>query len=105
MVNGKMYQTITLPAGHYIFSGTHFPEFIQNYCGPDMGFIVVAKGESIPDKNQLSTAIAYHDTFDDPSVEFTLDTETKLSVGSADRYTTCFRVYQSFFDQSGIGYS
>ena len=81
MVNGKMYQTITLPAGHYIFSGTHFPEFIQNYCGPDMGFIVVAKGESIPDKNQLSTAIAYHDTFDDPSVEFTLDTETKLSVG------------------------
>lgn len=81
IVNGKMYQTFTLPAGHYIFSGTHFSVFFPSLCAPGCGHIVVAKGDIIPDKNQLSTSIGYNDTYEDASVEFRLTEQTKIAVG------------------------
>ena len=80
--NGKIRQTTTLPAGKYLLSATPFDEFIKNYWGGHgTCYLVIAKGGEIPDKEALDSAIAYSDTYSDASVQFTLDSETEVTLG------------------------
>lgn len=87
IADGKIYQTVTLPAGRYLLSATPFDEFLKNYWGGDETcYIVVAKGQDIPVKADLSSAIAYSDTYRDPSVQFSLDADTEVTIGFLFNY-------------------
>lgn len=87
ITDGKMYQTTTLPAGRYLLSATPFDEFLSNYWGGnETCYLVVAKGREIPGKASLASAVAYSDTFKDASVQFTLDTETEITIGFLFNY-------------------
>lgn len=89
IVDGKMYQTTTLPAGRYLLSATPFDEFFSNYWGGnETCYLVVAKGKDIPGKTGLESTVAYSDTFKDASVQFTLDAETELTIGFLFNYPT-----------------
>jgi hypothetical protein len=82
--NGKVYQTITLPAGTYEFSlGT--AGFYETWNGrDDEGFIVVAKGNTIPDYETFkTTSLGWTDFngFRQTAVAFNLTEETTVSLG------------------------
>lgn len=94
IVNGKIYQTMTLPAGDYqytlSFAGGN-PQTSNN--GTDPRFIVVAAGKSLPDVADINTSLA-HASFVgiDPNtgsvmVEFTLAQSTEVTVGVLANFT------------------
>lgn len=77
--NGKIYQTMTLPAGTYTFDASNF-----DWQGTkDPSYIVVAPGkDTIPDYgNVVGNTEIYSTLFTAPAVTFTLATETKVTVG------------------------
>ena len=71
----KLYQTITLPAGHYVFGF----EQISSVRDDD-SYIVVAEGVTIPDTEFIAEALAIA-KFSSGEVAFTLGKETTVSVG------------------------
>lgn len=81
IVDGKMSQTITLPAGRYLFSATPYDVFVPLWGGNNTCHIIVAKGKQLPGKGDLASAIGYSDTIVDASVIFTLDAETEITLG------------------------
>jgi hypothetical protein len=93
ILNGKIYQTFTIPAGkyQYIFSfGGGNPE--AGNSGDDPRYIIVAKGEGLPDISNLSTALASASlagvsSSEEKSVEFTIDEPTKISLGVVVNWT------------------
>lgn len=73
--NHKLYQTITLPAGHYVFGIKQ-----QSSVRDDESFIVVAEGNTIPDTENIAEALSTA-TLTEGEVAFTLAKETTVSVG------------------------
>ncbi|MFF5380638.1 DUF4998 domain-containing protein [Pedobacter suwonensis] len=53
IINGKIYQTVTLPAGNYIFQVNNYTEAL------DPVYVVVASGNTLPDISSLSTALSF----------------------------------------------
>lgn len=80
IVDGKVFQTITLPPGKYTFDGS-----IDwwNNGGQNQVYLVAAAGVSIPNTSDLHTAIGYKMVDNDSDVQFsfTLSQKTTLSVG------------------------
>ena len=87
IINGKIYQTFTLPAGRYqyVFSyGGGNPTASNN--GSDPRYMTVAAGNTLPDVENISTAIAAASlagvsNSGSRSVEFTLDQPTEVALG------------------------
>lgn len=92
ILNGKLYQTFTLPEGKYTFSfffgnGSSTGNGAVSNNGSDPRFIAAAAGEGLPDVDDLSTsALAYsslvgvaREKFQ--SITFTLEEETEVSMG------------------------
>lgn len=74
--NFKIYQTVTLPAGHYVF-GVDNPDVIN---GVD-NYIVVAKGQGLPDlKDMKKTAIA-NAHINTRYADFAVYQDTEVSLG------------------------
>lgn len=71
----KLYQTITLPAGHYVF-GVKQKVAMQD----DNSYIVVAEGNTIPDTEDITEALASA-KFTEGEVSFTVSKETEVTVG------------------------
>lgn len=85
IVNGKIYQTLTLPAGSYNFIAT--VSNIDN--SPEATYVTVATGVTLPDISDIGTALASTRLIDnsqngkDVSVSFELSNETIVSLGFA----------------------
>jgi hypothetical protein len=93
IVNGKLYQTLDLPAGTYKFTMSLAGEnpIISNN-GNDPRYIAAAVGETLPDIANLNTALASTNfaglTNDKAtSIEFTLAAPTKVSAGFVVSFT------------------
>lgn len=93
IINGKIYQTFTLPAGTYQYKFSFGGENpLKSNNGSDPRFIVAAVGETLPDVESIDNSLA-HATLVDVSVddavtvEFTLDQETTVSVGLVINWT------------------
>lgn len=93
IVNGKLFQTIDLPAGDFAFTMSLAGEnpIITN-GGDDPRYIAVAVGETLPDIEDLSSALAstsFQDLGNDGvrSIEFSLDAPTTVSVGFVASFT------------------
>lgn len=93
IVNGKLYQTINLPSGDFELTlnlGGENP--IISNMGSDPRYIVAAVGETIPDIENLSTALKSKsfvglDNSGSTSFEFSLNAPTKVSVGFVTSFT------------------
>jgi hypothetical protein len=94
IVNGKIYQTFTLPAGQYeytlSFAGSN-P--LRDNNGNDPRYIVVATGKTIPDIENISTAIAsapFAGVSRDGAVtvNFTIAAPTEVSAGVVTSFTS-----------------
>lgn len=93
IVNGKLYQTIDLPAGTFRFTLSFAGEnpIISN-GGSDPRYIAVTTGETLPDVGDLATALAstsFAGVGNDGvvSVEFSLAAPTKVSAGFVVNFT------------------
>ena len=78
ITNGKIYQTVTLPAGHYTFE-MDIPD-----CTPGGDFYTVAaQGTDIPNTENVSTAIGFLKTSSagTHTLKFTLLEEKQVSLG------------------------
>jgi hypothetical protein len=53
IINGKIYQTATLPAGNYIFQVDDYTEAL------DPVYVVAAAGSTLPNISDISTALGY----------------------------------------------
>ena len=83
--NHKTYQTATLPAGKYKFIAKYYDKW-EGESGNS--YLVAALGKGLPDTENVASAIAYtkmkeydHATVFSNEIEFTLDTETEVSLG------------------------
>ncbi|WP_419699267.1 DUF5013 domain-containing protein [Mucilaginibacter sp. NFX135] len=85
ILNGKVYQTITLPAGSYTFD---LAPFVWQGT-KDITYVVVApNSDSLPDYNSIpgNTGI-YYAPFTNSAVSFKLTASTKVTVGVVVNYT------------------
>lgn len=87
IINGKIYQTITLPPGDYgftIYFGTDNPG-VGN-TGNDPRFLIATVGDTLPDVGNVSSALAYASfvgvsTSSYKTINFSLKETTKVSLG------------------------
>ena len=94
IINGKIYQTFTLPAGkyQYIFSfGGGNPQASNN--GSDPRFMTVVAGSTLPDVENISNALAAASlsgvsSSESRSVEFTISEPTEISLGVVAKLTS-----------------
>lgn len=93
IVNGKLYQTFDLPAGLYKFTMSLAGEnpIISN-GGSDPRYIAAAVGETLPDTEDLASALAstnFAGLANDAStsIEFSLDEPTTVSAGFVVNFT------------------
>jgi hypothetical protein len=81
LTNGKIYQTVTLPAGEYKFSAA--VSNIDNSL--EATYLAVAAGSALPNVDDLATAIGYSQFTDNSnksvSASFTLSTATTVTLG------------------------
>lgn len=80
--NGKIYQTITLPAGKYSF------EFVTGDCDGGERYVSVAKGTSLPDLANIATGTLAKDGFVKNAtnvLRFELTETTQVSIGFQGR--------------------
>jgi len=82
IIDGKIYQSFTLPAGKY-----NFAIDIGANEAIDPVYIVAAVGNTLPNVNSISTAIAYTN-FADKNLQFTLTQPTTVSIGFLATMTT-----------------
>ena len=75
IINGKISQTVTLPAGKYSFS-----IITGNNNDPAKVFIAVAAGASLPNTDNLGAALASADWKSGP-ISFTLTEATQVTIG------------------------
>lgn len=73
--NHKLYQTVTLPAGHYVF-GVEMPDDVD-----EESYIVAYAGVGLPYKTTLKNRALAYATLPTGEIEFTLTEETKVSLG------------------------
>lgn len=89
IVNGKMYQTVTLPAGNYTYS---VGMSNNDWPGSDPIYIAASAGTTLPDAANISTALGYFKMIPDGqyysgglgktySCNFSLTQPTKVSLG------------------------
>jgi hypothetical protein len=100
--NGKIYQTVTLPAGKYLFEIDFEGHKINNEA-----YLAIAAGTTLPDVAEIATAIGYS-PFSAPQVTVVLTEETEVSIGvvanliSNEQYFRArgvkFSEYRSVFD-------
>lgn len=80
IVDGKIYQTITLPPGKYTFDGS-----IDwwNNGGQNQVYLIAAAGEGLPNTSDINSAIGYKmvDNGSDVKFSFELTRQTTLSLG------------------------
>ena len=81
--NHKVYQTVTLPAGAYIFTANYHSKW-EGQCGNS--YVVVDDAKSIPGVASIENALAYTQmaakgTVMSNKVEFILEEETEVSLG------------------------
>ncbi|MDR2037727.1 MAG: DUF5013 domain-containing protein [Bacteroidales bacterium] len=94
IVNGKIYQTFTLPAGNYqcVFSFGSDNPGVGN-TGNDPRYIVVAAGNTLPDVENINTALASVSlvgvgTNDSRTIEFSINESTGISLGLLVNFTS-----------------
>lgn len=75
IVDGKIYQSFTLPAGQYNFE----IEMGKNEA-IDPVYIVAAAGDTLPNVSSIATSLAYTN-FANNKIQFTLTQTTKVSIG------------------------
>ncbi|WP_353129863.1 DUF5013 domain-containing protein [Parapedobacter pyrenivorans] len=73
--NGKIYQTMTLPAGKYDLDVAFL-----DFAITEQAYIVVNEGPGLPDADDIAQAIAYT-PFTAPSLSFVLTEETEVTLG------------------------
>ena len=73
--NHKLYQTVTLPAGYYVFG------FENNGDVDEESHIVVNLGEGLPNKTDLRKSAYAYTFMTDGEVAFSLDEPTEVSLG------------------------
>lgn len=73
--NGKIYQTIKLPAGKYELTAAFLDFGVK-----ERAFIIAARGNTLPDVTDLDKAIGYT-PFTAPKLEFSLADEELVSIG------------------------
>ncbi|NDV79797.1 DUF5013 domain-containing protein [Dysgonomonas sp. 511] len=88
VLNGKIYQSTTLPAGKYVlsamFTELHADFGTQNHC-----YMIINKGnQTMPDWNDRKTAFEYTDVASSSSIEFELTEETTLTIGFLYNFPT-----------------
>lgn len=76
VANHKLYQTLTLPAGHYVFGFES-----ANGAVDKESYIVVNKGKGLPNVSDIKTGSLAYATMDQMELEFTLTKETEVSLG------------------------
>ena len=83
VLNGKVYQTFSLPAGKYEFSWSLGAEAGNTNTGTDPRFIVVANGDILPDLAAINTAVSAKSFVGVTSAAapFTLTATTQISMG------------------------
>lgn len=89
IINGKIYQTIHLPAGKYLFE----IDLSGGYQIYDPAYLVVAAGNSLPDVADVATAIGSAD-FTSAQLLFELPQEQTVSIGilaSLTQFSQYFR--------------
>lgn len=74
--NHKLYQTITLPAGHYAFGVEGLTDIAT-----DEGYVVVAAGVGLPDTENLGKQALAYSELSKKEVVFTVSKPTEISVG------------------------
>lgn len=91
ILNGKIYQTFALPPGKYTFTfyfgdGTNRGHGETSNNGSDSRYIVATAGNSLPDVDNVSSALAYsslvgvaNNSFQ--SITFELEQVTEVSIG------------------------
>jgi len=81
LVNGKIYQTVALPAGDYVFNAT--VSNIDNWL--ESTYLTVAYGSALPNVEDISTALAYGQFTDNSktlvSASFTLPASATVTLG------------------------
>jgi hypothetical protein len=107
ILNGKIYQTVTLPAGNYSFdlSGGNWSGG-ENFM-KDIGYFIVAPNlDTLPDYNNITTtANIYYQQFvttTQPVINFKLSATTKITLGTVVSY---FQDQQGFKTKQVILYS
>lgn len=93
--NGKIYQTVELPAGKYQFEIVSF-DGSPGYTVKDQAFVTVAEGNTIPDATDITNALVAA-PFDAPKAVFTLDTKKTVSFGISANFiqdSQYFRIKQ-----------
>lgn len=72
----KLYETVTIPAGHYVFTvyGAEGASTAKNH-------IVVAKGQGLPDLSELEEKSLAYALVNAGEVNFVLNEETEVSLG------------------------
>jgi hypothetical protein len=90
IVNGKTYQTITLPAGNYQYGFITAGNPVPATIGEDPRYVVVATGNTLPDVEHLQEAIASVSFvgLDAAATHFTLKAPTTVSLGMVINFTT-----------------
>lgn len=76
VTNGKIYQTMTLPAGNYTYSITLGP---YGYSGP--AYIVAAAGTTLPDAALVPTSSLGYSNLNSSTMSFVLTQTTQVSIG------------------------
>ena len=91
--NGKIYQTVTLPAGRYSF------EFVTGDCDGGEKYVSVAKGTTLPDIANVATGTLAKDGFVKNAtnvLRFELTEATQVSIGFQGKMpdtNTFFKVF------------
>jgi hypothetical protein len=73
--NGKIYQTVTLPAARYVFTA----EF-ESWGINDQAYLTAAEGNTLPDVANIAGALG-HTPFATPTLPFTVESEKAVSIG------------------------
>ena len=76
VISHNVYQTVTLPAGHYVFGFES-----ANGIFDKESYIVVNKGKGFPNVLNLQKESFAYTTMDHQELEFTLTEETEVSLG------------------------
>lgn len=78
ILDGKLYQTFSLPKGRYEFSVDY--ETTRVFNAPNSLYLVVADGADLPNTSDVATSIAYS-SYSTSKVVFTLSEDKTVSIG------------------------
>ena len=94
ILDGKIYQTFTIAPGKYQFVFSfRGGNLAASNTGTDPRYMVVAVGNSLPNTNNISSALASAslvgvETSDSKMIEFSIEQEAELSLGIVVNFTS-----------------